>query len=69
MVFKVLYQETRTEIPIRENTKTLYLEAESERDVRKKLADKPYNVEFIQPIEGKFLEYEEASPQFKLEKI
>lgn len=69
MVFKVLYQETRTEIPIRENTKTLYLEAESERDVRKKLADKPYNVEFIQPIEGKFLKYEEASPQFKLEKI
>lgn len=69
MVFKVLYQQSREEVPVRENTETLYLEANDVRDVRKKLADKPYNVEFIQPLTGKFLEYEKKSAEFKLEKI
>ncbi|WP_010631070.1 DNA-dependent RNA polymerase subunit epsilon [Sporolactobacillus vineae] len=69
MVFKVLYQKTLDEVPIRENTETLYLEAADIRDVRKKLADTPYNVEFIQPVTGKFLEYEKKSAGFKLEKI
>jgi DNA-dependent RNA polymerase auxiliary subunit epsilon len=47
----------------------LYVEAESEKDVRKKLADRGYNIEFIQPIEGKFLEYEQQSQAFEVEKI
>ncbi len=37
MIFKVFYQEKMTEVPVRENTKVLYLEADSERDVRAKL--------------------------------
>ncbi|RYL95451.1 DUF1447 family protein [Sporolactobacillus sp. THM7-4] len=69
MVFKVLYQKSRKEVPVRENTQTLYLEAEDVREVRRKLADKPYNVEFIQPLTGKFLEYEKQFTEFKLEKI
>ncbi|RYM04619.1 DUF1447 family protein [Sporolactobacillus sp. THM7-7] len=69
MIFKVLYQENRDEAPVREKTETLYLEAESVRDIRKKYVDKPYNIEFIQPLTGKFLEYEKNSPDFKLEKI
>lgn len=69
MVFKVLYQKSLDEVPIRENTETLYLEAADVRDVRKKLADTPYNVEFIQPLTGKFLEYEKKSAEFKMEKI
>ncbi|MDD9147199.1 MULTISPECIES: DNA-dependent RNA polymerase subunit epsilon [unclassified Sporolactobacillus] len=69
MVFKVLYQKSKEEVPVRENTETLYLEADDVRDVRKKLADRPYNVEFIQPLSGKFLEYEKQSADFKLEKI
>ncbi|GGL45082.1 DNA-dependent RNA polymerase subunit epsilon [Sporolactobacillus putidus] len=69
MVFKVLYQKLKEEVPVRENTETLYLEANDVRDVRKKLAERPYNVEFIQPLSGKFLEYEKKSAEFKLEKI
>ncbi|WP_100487560.1 DNA-dependent RNA polymerase subunit epsilon [Sporolactobacillus pectinivorans] len=69
MVFKVLFQKSRDEVPVRENTETLYLEATDIRDVRKKLGDRPYNVEFIQPLTGKFLEYEKKSAEFKLEKI
>ncbi|MCQ2008827.1 MAG: DNA-directed RNA polymerase subunit epsilon [Sporolactobacillus sp.] len=69
MIYKVLYQESRDEVPVREQTETLYLEASDVRDVRKKMADKPYNVEFIQPLTGKFLEYEKKSAEFKLEKL
>lgn len=69
MIYKVLYQQSRKEMPVRENTETLYLEAIDVRDVRKKLADKPYNVEFIQPLSGKFLDYEKQSAKFKLEKL
>ena len=34
MIFKVYYQENVTEVAIRENTKTIYVEAESVRQVR-----------------------------------
>ena len=34
MIFKVYYQANATEVPIRENTKTIYVEAESVRQVR-----------------------------------
>ena len=69
MIFKVLYQESRTQVPVREHTHSMYVEAESEKDVRKKLADRNYNIEFIQPIEGKFLEYEQQSQAFEVEKL
>ncbi|MCO7174576.1 DNA-dependent RNA polymerase subunit epsilon [Sporolactobacillus kofuensis] len=69
MIFKVLYQASKDEVPVREQTETLYLEATDVRDVRKKLLDRPYNVEFIQPLTGKFLDYEKKSAEFKLEKI
>ena len=29
MIFKVYYQETITEVPVRENTKTIFVEGES----------------------------------------
>ncbi|MCL1630984.1 DNA-directed RNA polymerase subunit epsilon [Sporolactobacillus sp. CPB3-1] len=69
MIYKVLYQPSSDEVPVREQTEILYLEAGDVRDVRRKLADKPYNVEFIQPLTGKFLEYEQKSAEFKLEKL
>ncbi|MFB6465732.1 DNA-dependent RNA polymerase subunit epsilon [Cytobacillus sp. Hz8] len=69
MIFKVYFQETKTEIPVRENTKSLYIEAESERDVRRKLKDKPYNVEFITELKGAFLEYEKQNEEFKVLEI
>ncbi|TLS37703.1 DNA-dependent RNA polymerase subunit epsilon [Pseudalkalibacillus caeni] len=69
MIFKVFYQETKKEIPVRERTQSLYVEANSEREVRLKLAERNYNIEFIQEIDGDFLEYERNSEQFELENV
>jgi DNA-dependent RNA polymerase auxiliary subunit epsilon len=69
MIFKVLYQERLTEVPVRENTKAMFLEAESEMEVRKKLASREYNIEFILPVEGDYLEYEKQNENYKLETI
>lgn len=69
MIFKVYYQDTKLQVPVRENTKTMYIEAESQRDVRKKLLDRNYNIEFIQQLEGEHLEYEQASEHFELEQV
>ena len=69
MVFKVYYQELIKEVPVREKTKTLYVEAESVREVRTKLADRPYNIEFVTPVEGAFLEYEQKNEDFKVLEI
>lgn len=67
MIYKVYYQENITDIPVRENTKTLYLEASSEREVRHYLKDRNYNIELVQLLEGNYLEYEQNSPNFHLE--
>jgi DNA-dependent RNA polymerase auxiliary subunit epsilon len=67
MVFKVFYQENPSEIPVREDTKSLYMEAESVRQVRKTLADRNINIEFIQPLDKEHLAYEQQSEHYKLE--
>ncbi|HLS08872.1 DNA-directed RNA polymerase subunit epsilon [Lentibacillus sp.] len=69
MVFKVLYQELPDEIPVRERTKSLYIEGSSERDVRRKLSDRNYNIEFIQILDDAHLAFEKKSEQFELENI
>ena len=65
MIFKVFYQDNAEEVPVREKTKTLYIEAESEREVRQKLQNRPINIEYIQPLEGAHLEYEQKSANFQ----
>lgn len=40
MIFKVLYQESPDEIPVRERTKSMYVEGESVREIRDKLIKK-----------------------------
>lgn len=67
MIYKVYYQQNINDIPVRENTKTLYLEASSEREVRHYLKDRNYNIELVQLLEGNYLDYEQASPNFSLE--
>ncbi|WP_066192767.1 MULTISPECIES: DNA-dependent RNA polymerase subunit epsilon [Gracilibacillus] len=67
MIFKVLYQENAAEIPVREHTKSKYIEAESERKVREILKDQQINIEFIQRLEGAHLAYEQQSPHFQVE--
>lgn len=69
MIYKVYYQEDVLEVPVRENTKSMYVEASSERDVRQMLKGKNLNIEYIQILEGKHLEYEQASPDFKLAQV
>ncbi|WP_100399517.1 DNA-dependent RNA polymerase subunit epsilon [Bacillus sp. FJAT-44742] len=69
MIFKVFYQENIEEAPVRENTHSLFVEAESEREVRQKLADRKYNIELVQEVSGDFLEYEKQREDFKVENI
>lgn len=69
MIYKVYYQEKVTEMPVREKTKSLYIEAESERDARRKLIDRPYNIEHIEPLEGDYLEYEKQNEDFEVLEI
>lgn len=66
MVFKVLFQELPNEVPIRERTKSLYIEADSVRDVRNKIEQYNYNIEFIQQLDEAHLQFEEKSNDFEL---
>ncbi len=69
MIYKVYYQENMLQVPVRENTKSMYIEADSERSVREKLKDRNFNIEYIQLLEGVHLEYEQAAPYFELEEV
>ncbi|WP_147531805.1 DNA-dependent RNA polymerase subunit epsilon [Bacillus marasmi] len=69
MIFKVYFQESNKQVPVREKTKTLYVYGDSERDVRKKLIDKSYNIEYVQAVEGAFLEYEQKNEDFNVLEI
>lgn len=69
MIFKVYFQDLKTEVPVRENTRTIFVKGASERDVRTKLAEKPYNIEFITSVEGAFLEYEQQNEDFTVLEI
>lgn len=73
MIYKVFYQETKDQSPRRENTKALYLEidAADELDGRikaRKLVEEhaDYNVEFIELLSDKHLDYEKETGVFEL---
>ncbi|WP_078430607.1 DNA-dependent RNA polymerase subunit epsilon [Alkalihalobacterium alkalinitrilicum] len=67
MIYKVFYQPKPEQVPVRENTESFYVEASSEREARKILADKNISIEFVQQISGVFLEYEKQNLNFKVE--
>ncbi len=69
MVFKVFFQDSKKEVPVREKTQTIFVEGDSERDIRKKLADRSYNIEFITAVDGAYLEFEKQSEDFKVLEI
>lgn len=69
MIFKVYYQEKRSEVPVRERTNTLYIEATTEGEVRSKLKDRPYNIEYVTQLDGAYLEYEKQSENYKVLEI
>ncbi len=58
MIFKVFYQDTLEETPVRERTNALYMEASTEEEIRKKLAERRYNIEFVTPLSEEALQYE-----------
>lgn len=67
MIYKVLYQQIYDEIPVRERTTSMYYEAKTERQVRKELAAKNVNIEFVQPLDEAHLAYEKQSEDFYVE--
>lgn len=69
MVFKVLYQELDKEVPVRERTQAMYVKAETERQVREKLANKGFNIEYIQVLDEDHLEYEQQSEDYAVEDL
>ena len=66
MIYKVLFQKNFHEVPVRENTQSIYMEAQSEREVRDMLKGKQLNIEFIQKLEGNHLAYEQENETFVL---
>lgn len=68
MIFKVIYQENKLQIPNREKTKAMFLEADSLIEAREKLANNtPYNIELVQEITSAHLEDErENNPDFNV---
>lgn len=69
MIFKVYYQEDAAQMPVRERTKSLYIEGESEADVRLKLANQNFNIEYVTAVTGAYLEYEQTNSDFKVVNI
>lgn len=76
MIYKVFYQERKDRSPRREQTKTLYLEIEANNELegrikaRKLVEEKtPYNIEFIELLSDKHLEYEKESGVFSLTEL
>ena len=56
MIYKVYYQETKIRNPKREDTKSLYMEADSDVIVRQLVEENtPYNIEYAQLLDEKHL--------------
>ncbi|MGN1401874.1 MAG: DNA-dependent RNA polymerase subunit epsilon [Bacillus sp. (in: firmicutes)] len=66
MIYKVYYQEDKVEAPVREKTKTVYVEADSVREVRHILNEKNYNIEYVGPVSDAYLEFEKQNEDFKV---
>lgn len=67
MIFKVFYQETKIRNPKREQTHSLYIEAADDVAARALVEQNtPYNIEYVQALEGNHLDYEKENADFKL---
>ena len=67
MIFKVFYQPSKEINPRRENTQSLYVEAQSQVDARIMVeGETAYNIEHIEGLDPKALEYEQSNPDYKL---
>lgn len=67
MIYKVYYQETKVRNPKREDTRSLYVEADSDVIVRQLVEENtPYNIEYVQELDSKHLAYEQEHADFSL---
>ena len=73
MIYKVFYQETKDRSPRRENTRSLYLDIDASNELEgriqaRKLVEEntSYNIEFIELLSDKHLEYEKESGSFEV---
>ncbi len=67
LIYKVLYQTSELDNPRREFTHSLYMDAASSIEVRQAVENNTnYEIEFIQELDEKHLEYEQKNPEFKL---
>ena len=66
MIYKVYYQESLKEVPVREKTKTVYVEADTVREVRQLLKSKNYNIEYVGEVTESYLSYEKQKEDFKV---
>ena len=73
MIYKVFYQETKDSSPRRENTRSLYLDIDASNELEgriqaRKLVEEntSYNIEFIELLSDKHLEYEKESGIFEV---
>ena len=73
MIYKVFYQETKDRSPRRENTRSLYLDIDASNELegrikaRKLVEEKTdYNIEFIELLSDKHIEYEKESGTFQV---
>ncbi|AXQ77914.1 DUF1447 family protein [Streptococcus chenjunshii] len=76
MIYKVFYQETTERSPRREQTQTMYISIDAEQELegrikaRKLVEEKTnYNIEFIELLSEKHLEYEKETGVFSLTEL
>jgi len=76
MIYKVFYQETKDRSPRRENTKAMYVDIDDNNELtgrikaRKLIEEKTsYNIEFIELLSDKHLEYEKEKGVFELTEL
>lgn len=67
MIFKVFHQDSPDEVPVRERTNSLFIEAASIPEVRRKLEDRSCNIEYIHALGEAHLAYEQKSEDFVVE--
>lgn len=74
MIYKVFYQETKERSPRRETTHSLYLDIEANSELEGRIMARQlvethhpeYNIEFIEHLSDKLLEYEKETGAFEV---
>ena len=74
MIYKVFYQETKEHSPRRETTRSLYLDIDASSELEGRIAarqlveeNRPeYNIEYIELLSDKLLDYEKETGAFEI---